>query len=252
MAAPQVNTPQYTLQYKTWVKRSLVEALQEAFANHSDPMVAGMRVALSYNENDFQVPAIVVNFPEGRLSNMGVGHFEWGADPGNPNVLVQFQHRSYKGSIEFEIWALSSIDEAAISDAVIEVLAMDEVSAPGQKFLNRLFNERLNFPYGGSHFATLNLDEIDPTGEQQLQAPWQEEDQLVYQNAYRVNIFGEFYSYVPPTPQTFGPITEVDVYGYPTANDTVTAIDPLNQVPPNQPQTDTMHLTGEPPGERDI
>ena len=251
MPTPWVNAPQYTLQYKTFVKRAMLEALQAAFANHPDPMIAGLRVALSYNEDDFALPAITINFTEGKLENAGVGHFEWGADPNNPNTLVMFQHRNYKGTITFDIWASSTLDEAAISDALVEVLAMDEASVAGQGFLTQLFNNRFNIPYGGSHLATLNFDTFDATGETYDKAPWAEEDFMVYGNGYRIDIFGEFYSYVPPVPHTFGPVTEVDVYGYPTDNEG-NAIDPLNQAPPTLPETDTMHITGEPPGDEDI
>lgn len=247
-----VNSPQYTLQYKTFVKRAMQEALTAAFTNHSDPQVQRIRVALSYNEDDFALPAITIGFQEGNLLNAGVGHFEWGADPNDPYVLVKFQHRTYKGNIVFSIWAMSTIDEATVSDALVEVLAMDEASIPGQGFVTQLFNERLNIPYGGSSFATLNFDTFDPTGETYEQAPWAEEDQKVYGNGYRIAIFGEFYSYVPPEPMTFGPVEEVDVYGYPTANDEETAIDPLNQVPPAEPETDWMYITGNPPGDTDI
>lgn len=252
MAGPIVNTPQYTLQYKTFVKRAILEALEAAFANHPDPMVAAMRVALSYNEDNFQLPAITINFEEGTLTNAGVGHFEWGAEINDPTVLVEFQHRMYKGNIVFDIWASSNVDEAAISDALVEVLAMDEASGPGRGFITQLFNEHMNIPYGGSHFATLNFDTFDGTGETFDQAPWAEEDYKVYGNGYRIGIFGEFYSMVPPTPPTVGPVEEVDVYGYPTENDQVTPIDPLDQVPPNEPQTDWMHITGTPSGEQDI
>lgn len=247
-----VNTPQSTIQYKTFVKRAMVEALQEAFGNHPDPTVQSVKVGIDYQDRDFKLPGIIIRFHEQSLHNAGVGHFEWGSSQAEPNVLVEFQHRMYTGEIEFEIWASRTVDLDVISDAVVEVLAMDEVSASGEGFLNRLFNERLSQPYGASHFATLNFDEFNSTGERQQQTPWGSEDDLVFQNSYLVAIFGEFYSYVPPTPTTYGPITEVIVYGYPVGADGVTPIDPLDQAPPNEPQTDTMDITGPIPGEQDI
>lgn len=248
--------PQYTLRYKTFVKQGLVEALQAAFAGHPDPTVADAKVGIDFEDDDFKLPAVIIKFYESKLPNAGVGHYEWLPFPltANPadtsTVFVKYMHRLYKGDIEFEIFGLSSLDRDLISDALIEVLAMDEVSAPGQAFLNRFYNAIQSIDFGLWHFPTLNLDDISGYGEQQMLAPWSPEDQLVYQTAYRVPILGEFYSYTPPEPLTSGPIEEVDVYDYPVGPDGK-AIDPTRPAIPPSPAA--FHkFTGPPPGEESI
>lgn len=247
--------PQYTLRYKTFVKQGLVEALQAAFADHPDPTVQSAKVAIDFTGDDFKLPAVIIKFYESKLPNAGVGHYEWlpyplDADLTNSStVYVEYQHRLYKGDIEFEIFGLSSLDRDIISDALIEVLAMDEVSAPGQAFLGRFYNSLQSVDFGLWHFPTLNLDDISGYGEQQMLAPWSPEDQLVYQTAYRVPIFGEFYSYTPPQPQSKGPIEEVDVYSYPVD----ASGNPIDPTRPATPPTGAYdRFTGWPPGEESV
>jgi hypothetical protein len=247
---------QTTLQYKTFVKRGLVEALQAAWANHPDRSVSGAKVAIDFTRTDFKLPAVIIKFYESQLPNAGVGHYEWlpyplTADPADTNtVFVQYQHRLYKGDIEFEIFGQSSADRDILSDALIETLAMDEVSASGLSFINRFYNGIQSTPYGQWHFPTLNTDEISGYGENTMPPPWSPEDDLVYQTSYRVPIFGEFYSYTPPEPTGYGPVAEVDVYEWPVDAEG-NAIDPLSPAPP-VPSDDYQKFTGEPAGEEDI
>src|ERR1039458_1208887 len=159
---------QTTLQYKTWVKRAASEAMALAFVDHLDPTVKGSKVAIDFTGDDFELPAVIVKFNEEQMPNVGVGHYEWLPDPLNGTLgvdgcqLVQYQHRLYKGTIEFDIYGMSSADRDIISDAVVEVLTMDEVSTPGKAFIDRFYTNILSYPYGQWHFATLNFDLIQP------------------------------------------------------------------------------------------
>jgi hypothetical protein len=230
MAGGYVN--QFTLQYKTFVKRAAVEAMSLAFFGdgaelpaHMDPTVRESKVAIDFTGNDFKLPAVIVKFNEETMPNAGVGHFEWLPDPidGTPGVdgcvLIQYMHRLYKGSIEFDIYGMSSVDRDIIADAVVETLTMDEVSTSGKNFLTRFYDAVATAPYGQWHFATLNIDLVQPSGEDLKIAPWNPEDQLVYNTSYKVPIFGEFYSYTPPEPFAPGVIEEVDVYPYISGTD---------------------------------
>jgi hypothetical protein len=227
---------QGTVQYKTYVKRALVESLQEAFAGNADPTVQVAKMAIDFTEDDFTLPAIIIKFNESQLPNAGVGHFEWlpspiTADPTDPSTdFIEYQHRMYKGDIEFDIYGESSADRDVLSDALVELLAMNEVSVTGSQFMQRFYQDFQNTPYGLWHYPTLNLDQITATPEQNTLAPWNPEDQLVYQVSYRVPIFGEFYSYTPPDAVATGPITEVDVYSWPT-DASGDAIDPQKPAP---------------------
>lgn len=128
---------------------------------------------------------------------------------------------------------------------------MDEVSAPGEAFITRFYEEiQASSAPGVYHFPTLNLDVISPLPEQTTPPPWKPEDPLVYQLGYQVPVMGEFYSYVPPSPKSFGPIVEVDVYEWPVdQNDD--AIDPANPAPPVD-EDQYQKYTGFRPGSKTV
>lgn len=236
--------------YKTFIKRGLVEALTAALAGYPDATVAAAKVAIDYTEDRFSLPAIIVKFYERSLPNAGVGHFEFlvspqDPHPDDPTIFIEYQHRMYKGDIEFEIFGENSADRDVVTDALIEVLAMNEVTHQGKAFTHRLYQALNNTPYGLWHFPVLNLDLITGYGEQAVLAPWRPEDVLVYQTSYRVPIFGEFYSTTPILPSGSGLITEVDVYPW------IPDIDP----PPDDPSVDSddyHKFTGWPAGETNI
>lgn len=244
-------TLQYTLRYKTFLKRALRNALTAAFQNHPDPTVSGARVALDYGKMDFVLPAVIIKFVETDLPNAGVGHYEWLPNPEVPGTFIEYQHRLYHGSAEFDIYGESTTDRDLLSDALIEVLAMDEVSLPGENFLNLFYNELSSTPFGQWHFPTLNLDNIAPAGESATMAPWQPEDVLVYLTSYKVPVMGEFYSFTPPSPTSFGPIEEVDVYAWPT-DSYGNAIDPTRPAPPPIPEGELNKYTGWPTGSETV
>ena len=245
---------QVTLSYKVYVKRAASEAMAAAFLNHPDPTVASAKVAIDFTGDDFELPAVIVKMNEEQMPNVGIGHYEWLLDPldGTLGVdgcqFIQYQHRLYKGTIEFDIYGMSSADRDILSDAVVEVLTMEEVSTPGQAFIDRFYDNILSYPYGKWHFATLNFDLIQPSGEQVKIAPWNPEDQLVYNTSYKVPIFGEFYSYTPPEPSSPGLLEEVDVYPWPI-DQKGNAIDPASPAPP-VPSEDYYKYTGWPTGEK--
>lgn len=69
---------QQTLQYKTFLKRTMVEALQNAFNLYADPTLLKTKIAVDYSSDRADYPAIVVKFYEQTIQNIGVGHKEWG------------------------------------------------------------------------------------------------------------------------------------------------------------------------------
>jgi hypothetical protein len=251
---------QFTLQYKSFLKRAVRQAMAAALAGHPDPTVARTQVALDYSLEDYTMPIVIVGFHEEQLPNAGVGHFEWWPAPdfdeADP-IYVEYQHRMYKGSISFTIYGQSSADRDVLSDAVVETLAMNEVSPPGQAFTYRFYDQMEEVsPPGVIHFPTLNTDQISPAGEQAVPPPWRPEDALVYQTGYSITVFGEFYSYVPPNPTGTvptgtGPIVEVDVYEYPVGSDGITPLDPTLPALP-APIDAYQHYTGYPAGEEAV
>jgi hypothetical protein len=229
---------QQTLQYKTFLKRAMVESIQNAFKNHPDKKIAGSKVGIDYRTDRTDFPQVIVKFYEQTIANAGVGHSEWFPSPTDPNYktggpyteFIQYGHRMYRGSLEFEIWALSTLDRDKMADAIIEVLAMSEVSTEGLAFRARIYESIEEAqPYSHWHFVALNTDLISGYGEQQGFVPWLAEDVLSFQTSYRIPVFGEFYSRTPNPPAPAGLVEEVDIYPWDEA-------DPLDIPPESFPE----------------
>lgn len=228
---------QRTLQYKTFLKRSIAEALQDAFHNHPDASLAKTKVGIEYATDRADFPSIVIKFYEKDIKNAGVGHQEWGPSPLDPNYnigppyekFVKYFHRIYQGDIEFEIWAQSSLDRDKVVDALIEVIAMGEVSSEGLSFLERVYESIGKTPYSRFHFVALNTDDISGQGENQENVPWFTEDVLAYTTSYRLPMLGEFYSLTPTFTGGYELLKEVDVYPWDEA-------DPEDTPPENFPE----------------
>lgn len=201
-----------TVPYKTWVKRSLVEALREVFDDHPDVIVGRSNVTVEYPTEEARYPAIIVRFFERDINNAGVGHEEIITLDGND---YRFKHYLYTGDIEFAIHALSSLDRDLISDALVQTLTMGDLTAYTQRFFERIYNAEFDmYPKAEYNYINLNSDHISGFGETQTPAPWQPEDVLVYQTSYRIGIFGEFYSLPPENQDGLGYVEEVDEYPY--------------------------------------
>lgn len=81
---PRTVKPQYlaqqTLQYKTFLKRTIVEALQNSFGLYEDQTLVKSKIGPDYQTTRANFPSIVIKFYEKQLQNIGVGHMEWGPE----------------------------------------------------------------------------------------------------------------------------------------------------------------------------
>lgn len=217
--------PQETVRYTTHLKRSLVEALREPFANHPDEYLRKTKVDIDFPQDEADYPAIIVRYFGRTLSNAGVGHKEYiqGVRPEQPEAFTAFKHYLYSGTVEFAIYALSSYDRDLVGDSLVQILAMGDMEGWTNRFLNRIYHQSVQpdevrdergeittLGYSLYHYINLNTDEISPFGESQVIAPWMPEDVLVYQTAYRVDASGEFYS--PPPDENYPLIERVDTF----------------------------------------
>ena len=200
---------QQTLQYKTFLKRTMVEALQDGFSEYEDPTLKKTKIGIDYTTDRADFPSIVVKFYGKTLKNAGVGHIEWINTEKEPGVYTAYHHTMYQGDISFEVYGLSSLDRDVVTDAIVEVVQM-------------IYDTIGKSPYSESHFITVNTDLLSEYGETQTIAPWIPEDTFVYQCEYRVPIFGEFYSKTPNIPGT-SLVGEVDIYPW---DETDTAVTP--------------------------
>lgn len=227
--------PVETIRYKTYLKEALVEGLKPVFANHADPLFQETKVTIETPFDEARFPSIVVRFYERQIKNAGVGHFEFFPDPDAMGRYIKYKHLFYSGDVEFAIYALSSIERDLLSDSLVQILAMGDIEAYTNAFLQRIYNS--NDPAALDHMVNINTDVISGFGETQVPAPWQPEDVLVYQTAYRIGVFGEVYSRTPETDITnYGIIEKVDVFPY-------MPVDGEPVPDPNWPGPDTIYGT---------
>lgn len=201
-----------TVPYKTYIKQSVTQALKGVFNAHVDELLARTKVSIEYPTDKVAYPAVIVRFFEREIYNAGVGHEELLTINSQD---FRFKHYMYKGDIEFAIHALSSVDRDLISDSLVQTFAMGDLTTYTNRLFQRIYTANFSeFPKAEYNYINLNTDMLSPTGETQTPAPWGSEDDLVYQTAYRVGVFGEFYS-LPPTDQDpVGYIERVDQYPY--------------------------------------
>lgn len=235
---PAPRTPVYTIHYQLYLLETLVEALRTVFATHPDPYLAQTKVRLDWSSEQSAYPAIVVRYFERDIPNAGVAHIEYFEDPNNIGEYIPYRHRLYHGDAEFAIYALSTLERAKISDALVQILTMADTEVYTNAFLNRIYAPDPTVePASIDHFVNLNTDDIRPFGQTQVPVPWQAEDDLLYQTAYRVPVMGEFYSRTPSN-GGFGLVERIDQFPY---NEVAGETEPN---PPN-PGPDGTYGTGD-------
>ena len=200
-----------TVPYKTYVKRSLVEALRQVFVGHVDDLLKHTKVTIEYPTSEANYPAVIVRFFERDIKNAGIGHTEVLPVEG---VNWKFQHYLYSGDIEFAVHALSSLDRDLIADTLIQTLGMGTLTEYTRNFFDRIYDANATRPEALYNFINLNTDTISGFGETQNLAPWDPEDTYVYQTNYRCGISGEFYSLPPALGEEVGLVEEVNQYPY--------------------------------------
>lgn len=98
--------PQRTLLYKTFVKNTLVSALQDVFVNHPDEDLRKARVSVEYPRTQVDYPTVIIRFFERDIFNAGVGHIEHvkidGETPGSSEVQVELLNSSSAAQITWD------------------------------------------------------------------------------------------------------------------------------------------------------
>jgi len=199
--------PQKTIQFKTALKTALVDALQSTFQRHPDPLLQDLKVDLEYSFSEVDYPSIVVRYRGMDVQNAGVGHIEKMWDPTH-TTITKHKRRLYHGDLEFTIYALSSQDRDIISDALVEIVGLSDLTTYTNYFMARLYAPKewqadtamSDDEFGDSYLYTLtnlNSDLMSDLGDSTTPAPWEPEDVYLYQGGYRVPVMGEVLS-LPP------------------------------------------------------
>jgi hypothetical protein len=207
---------QSTIRYRTYIKETLVEALRAVFAQHPDKLIRTTKITPELPTDRASYPAIIVRYFNRGLRNSGVGNYEWfqiTPEGYEPKLYQKFRHFYYTGDIELKILALSSKDRDFLADALVQTIGMSESEHYTKAFLDRIYNASITTePQSQYHFINLSTDEFQELGDQEGQAPWMEDDLLVYSATFRIPIFGEFYSRVLSDLTSYGIVSKVEVY----------------------------------------
>lgn len=207
---------QQTVRYRTYIKETMVEALRAVFQNHPDPLLSDTKITVELPTDESSYPAIIVRYYNRYLRNAGIGHHEWFlATPEGyePKLYQKFQHFMYAGDVEFKVLALSSKDRDFLADALVQTIGMSKSETYTQAFVNRVYDsDHEAEPQSLYHFINLATDDFQELGDQEQNAPWMEEDLLVYSATFRVPIFGEFYSRLLTDTTSYGVVQKVEMY----------------------------------------
>jgi hypothetical protein len=234
------NRLQQTVQYRTYIKETIVEALREVFAAHPDPLIRNTKVTPELPTDRAQYPTVIVRYYNRSFRNAGVGHHEWilaTPEGYEPKLYQKFRHFMYNGDIELKILAMSSKDRDYLADAIVQTVGMAEAEHYTKAFLDRVYNSDVEAePQSRYHFINLSTDEFSELGDQEGPAPWMEEDLLVYSSTFRIPIFGEFYSRLLTDQTSYGFVQKVEIYPW---------IPVLEEEPNPNPEDESPWLSSE-------
>lgn len=214
-----ITPPEQTIAYRTYANRALVQGLRTVFKHHTDPILNELQVNMGYSLKEVDYPSIIVNFMPSRNQAAGVGHREQRWDPDTATWVIS-NRRLYWGTIEFRVFALSTVDRDLILDSLTQILGMHDFVAWTNRFWLRLYKPEEwavleNQTLSGLelyHFINVSTDRINESSPTQSPAPWQPEDVLLYEGAISVPVFGEVLS-IPPD-QNWTTIQNVHIYPY--------------------------------------
>lgn len=139
-----VYVPQQTLQYKTFLKRTMTEALQNAFALYGlkepesphqyDATLGKTKIGPDYQTTRVNFPSVVVKFYEQQIMNAGVGHMEWGPETTEINLTGTGHIEAGSGEIteldtvQFLLPGITEIKGDGIPKGAIVIRVVDETS----------------------------------------------------------------------------------------------------------------------------
>lgn len=214
MAEP-IRKPK-VVRFTQMVQDTIVKGLLRVFTDEfREKQLQGLHIVTEYPLKRQEYPSIIVDFEDDENRAAGVGHQEVFYDPNG--ILRVWDHRRFKGRINFRVYALSPIDRDIIYDALVETLSFGHL--PTYSLQANLFSELYGDPddpfdrFRALNQLNLNTDILRSGGKSASPAPWESEDDLVYTKTLTIEVNGGFYNQVPgkTLPQT-ATITAVHVY----------------------------------------
>ena len=136
--------PQQTLQYRTFLKRTVTEALQNAFALYGlkepeaphqyDATLGKTKIGPDYQTTRANFPSVVVKFYEQQIMNAGVGHMEWGPETteinltGVGDITIGSGEITGLDTVQFLLPGITEIKGDGIPKGAIVIRVVDETS----------------------------------------------------------------------------------------------------------------------------
>ena len=191
---------QRVVRFTRMVQDTIVDALQKVFTDQfREKMLRELHVVTEYPLDRQEFPSIIVDFEDDENRAAGVGHQEVFYDPNG--ILRVWDHRRFTGRINFRVYALSTEDRDIIYDALVETLSFGHL--PTYSLQANLFARHTGTPddpfdrFRALSQLFLNTDRMRSGGKGASPAPWDAEDDLVYNKTLVVECIGGFYNMIP-------------------------------------------------------
>jgi len=179
-------------------------ALRKTFdSNYPDPMFRDIYVGPEFQLAREKYPAVYVRYQESEIKNIGLGHRVAAVDDQGMDRLLR--QAIATGSIQFTVMALTPLERDTMMDNLVDLFMFGKEETERSAFWTNIFDESYIW-------LNLNTEYITPGGVGQLPAPWQSENDLLFNGSYMLQSTCEFYSDMNTS--DFVPINSVKVYPY--------------------------------------
>lgn len=203
--------PEQTIPYLTFLKATVINSLRNAFNNHPDPALAKTVIRLERSQQKIDYPMIVVKYYGKTIQRAGVANVQYMDSVDIPSIptLQPFHIFVYEGDMEFSVYALDILTRDRLVDSLITIIASQYLGTWVDSFYNTIYNiSQVATPQSDYNALTFNTDQITPFGATDQATPWQSENELLYKDVYRTNIFGQFMS-LPTSDPVLNYINEI-------------------------------------------
>lgn len=184
----------YSISYRYLIKHTLVNALKTTFDSgyNRDSEFQNLNVFAEYPLTKVEYPAIYVRYNGGRVTASGVGHEEYFKD--GDGIFRKWDHRMFKGSVDFVIFSLSPLDIDLAVDALMEVFSFGRLDTQLAEFFYTIYGTPSDQVQSFVNQLALNTDQITDAGMSVGPVPWGAEDLLMFQTQLSTDVFGGFYN----------------------------------------------------------
>lgn len=177
--------------------QTMVRAIRSVFDGaFSEEQFQNLRVTPQFPMSKHQYPAVLVDVDINEVTNAGVGHREFFADPSGD--VREWGHRMFKGSISLGVMALSPLDRDVLTDKLIEMISFGRITAELRPFYYYIWGDPNSIPtqLQARYQLELNTDVLQMGAGSVGPVPWESEDELLYSKTITVEILGGFYNAV--------------------------------------------------------